>query len=670
MFKVIEGENLFSWESLRYEIQAGISQITGFNYVDQTPEGSGKSSVPNILAWTLYGSIPKDAKIDEVVRDGCKSGHGRVTLEDDHKVYRSRKPNDLYIEKPNGEIVKGKDARETQLIINQLVGRDFEAFCQTVYFAQNYPNKFISAGESDKARILSEVQDLTVFDRARKRALEVGKAVDNTLLELDRQMTAVEAEESRLKSNAQLITEFVQKFENDKTAKLETLNQEKDSLLEKVGNLEVALEEVNADSIQAEFDQIDELLNGLSEQKGEHTSAIKAAESASAEKLRLKRNVESFEAKFQKLEIKVQRTEGRIKQAEGKLHKTEAKVFELESAATEPDNCPTCGQAASEAMLKKHKAHTKKQILDLISEIEACAKDIEEAQEELVGFETESEELKDEHEAAVKKYKAAKAAPTAEDAQKALKRIEKETQELLGIRRSIQATQTKVLRDEAELKSTYRSLERVTKGLEATESSDCLKELQKLEMIDSELLTQEAKRKTLQKQHSEATTRRRNLEILKTGFKEVKQYVFQSLLRELSVKSTSLAAELFEMPVKVEFSNDDAEDGGVSKIRTSVTLNGVPRSLGLLSGGQYSRVALAVNIALSDVVAQRGNKGHNLLILDEPFQNLSLSSMQKMIDLLEARGKSVILIEHNDLIKQIVSNVFNIELRDGISRAV
>ena len=119
MFKRITAENLFSWEKLDYTIPGGISQVTGWNSDDQSSEGSGKSSCFNILSWVLYGKIPKDAKIDDVIRQGQKSGSGVVELKSGQWIYRSRSPNKLQILEVNGTITQGKDAKETQLLINK-----------------------------------------------------------------------------------------------------------------------------------------------------------------------------------------------------------------------------------------------------------------------------------------------------------------------------------------------------------------------------------------------------------------------------------------------------------------------------------------------------------------------------------------------------------------------
>src|SRR5690606_23401947 len=118
-------------------------------------------------------------KIDDVIKQGEKSCIVELELLNGLKIRRSRKPNKLQIFLPSvGDWVEGKDAKETQEIIEDRVGFSFDTFCQTIYFAQNYPKKFITATEEEKAKILSELQDLQVFDSARKIAHSKAKDLD------------------------------------------------------------------------------------------------------------------------------------------------------------------------------------------------------------------------------------------------------------------------------------------------------------------------------------------------------------------------------------------------------------------------------------------------------------------------------------------------------------
>jgi DNA repair exonuclease SbcCD ATPase subunit len=92
-------------------------------------------------------------------------------------------------------------------------------------------------------------------------------------------------------------------------------------------------------------------------------------------------------------------------------------------------------------------------------------------------------------------------------------------------------------------------------------------------------------------------------------------------------------------------------------------------SIGLLSGGQFRRFSLAIDLALSDMVSSRKTSKLNILILDEYFKDLSETSMEKCLDLLKSRKSPVVIIEHNSIFKNIVDNVFFVELQGGTSVA-
>ena len=162
-------------------------------------------------------------------------------------------------------------------------------------------------------------------------------------------------------------------------------------------------------------------------------------------------------------------------------------------------------------------------------------------------------------------------------------------------------------------------------------------------------------------QIKEIQTRDHRLEILKRGFKEIKSFVFNSALQDLTNKTNTYLIELFEVPISIAFTNDNM------KIGMDVVYDNKSRGLGLLSGGQFRRVSLAVDLALSDIINTRKGSKFNLLILDEYFKDLSEQSMEKCLKLLERLGKSTILIEHNSIFKSIVDKTFEVELIGGVS---
>jgi len=174
MIKSVKAENFQSWASLEFDVQNGITLITGYNYDDNTAEGAGKSAILNAICWGLFGEIPKDTKMDDVIKQGEKNCFVKVELSNGLIVERSRKPNDLTLTTESGTI-RGKDIKETQKLVERYSGFTYETFLQSVYFAQNSLVKFILLNEDGKAKILSQIADLSGFDEARKKAHDLAR---------------------------------------------------------------------------------------------------------------------------------------------------------------------------------------------------------------------------------------------------------------------------------------------------------------------------------------------------------------------------------------------------------------------------------------------------------------------------------------------------------------
>lgn len=627
MFKRISAKNLFSWEELEYEIKPGISQITGFNFDDGTSEGSGKSSIPNILCWVLYGGIPKDARIDDVIRQGCKSGSGKVELDSGHSISRRRHPNDVFITKPNGEILKGKDAKETQELINNLIGLDFHAFCQTVYFAQNYPKKFISSSETEKVGILSQVLDLTVFDKARKKSQEEIKTEESKLTGLQRTRIELAAARDRLKSNAALLVQFIERFEQEKTNKIKQIKDKLETSNAKIEKLEAEKKTWKApDNLDEMLLSLSKSLEGIASEKIKLGTSLKLAESAIRTKLDLEQDIKRCEARLEKARNRV------------------AKYSPVEGKAS---TCPTCGSP-----MALHK------VKNIATELKELAQDVTDQETELSILQTKLSNLGE--------------AKPAEGLRAEFQELEKKsqewTQEKIKIQKEKERIQLALRTIETQSRIEESNVKECKDELTRVKTWNCEKELQQLVTIDEQLTDSIDKLEEIDSKISNSSSKINSLELLKSGFKEVKQFVFQNLLAELSVKATRLASELFEVPVNIEFSNED-EDGGISKILTLITLDGVTRPLGLLSGGQYRRIEIAVDLGLASIVANRSHNPIKFRILDEPFKDLSEVSMEKVIKLVENLEGSTIIIEHNSITKSIIHNVFDIEYRNGVSKS-
>ena len=560
----IIAKNFLSWDELEFDITDGVTLIDGWNHDDNTSEGSGKSAVVNALCFGLFGKLPKDAKVDEVIKQGEKSCMVQIQTPE-WTVIRTRKPNETFMEhKTRGRVI-GKDARESQKLIEEELGFSYETFMQTIYFAQNYGKKFITSTNEDKGRILSEVQDLGLFDRARLDAKTRQDGVKQRLVQ----------EQSGLLSYEKDIKHVKEKITMLKT------------------------------SAEREAFQISQRIRKAEKQIKEYTRQAKEFKKVNTN--RLQKVVDKLDKRYENLH----RATSDYRAAQVEKNQLRKDVAKLEVFIENPDQeCPTCGS------VQTHDTSNAENKLNFL-------------REEVEHFPMPA---------------------LPEDPSEIRKEITKLNREIRHGERN--NGNEKVIT--TKLKYALEEIEQA----KAIEVEDTSSDIEALSEHLHDLIRQ---KESYQYSIIEIQSENSRLEILKRGFKEIKSFVFNSALHELTDKTNIYLTELFEVPISIAFTNDNM------KIGMDVVYDNKNRGLGLLSGGQFRRVSLAVDLALSDIINTRKGSKFNLLILDEYFKDLSEQSMEKCLKLLEKLGKSTILIEHNSIFKSIVDKTFEVELRGGTS---
>ena len=93
----------------------------------------------------------------------------------------------------------------------------------------------------------------------------------------------------------------------------------------------------------------------------------------------------------------------------------------------------------------------------------------------------------------------------------------------------------------------------------------------------------------------------------------VKAFVFDGIIRQLNTSIARYLSELSGDSVRFEFFSDDSK----GKFTEVCEYMGVHRDVNSLSGGEFRRLSLAVDLALSDVVCSRMSVYPTVLFLDE-----------------------------------------------------
>lgn len=106
-----------------------------------------------------------------------------------------------------------------------------------------------------------------------------------------------------------------------------------------------------------------------------------------------------------------------------------------------------------------------------------------------------------------------------------------------------------------------------------------------------------------------------------------------------------------------------------SKFSEVLTLGGIQKSVGSLSGGEFRALSLATDFAIVDVLASKFGVSMNPVILDEPFNGLDSAGKELVIELLEQISvkRQVWVVDHSSESKALFSRTITVEKKNGVS---
>ena len=155
-------QNFGSYKKLEFSFdKQGLCLIQGLT-------GSGKSTLMDIVPWVLFGVTAKDGSVDEVKSwDSNGDTEGRLIIDLNGVpiiIQRIRgKTNDLhYSQQDVPGITRGKDLKDTQKQINQLLGITPETYLAGAYFHEfsKAASFFITSAKS-RREICEQIVDLS-----------------------------------------------------------------------------------------------------------------------------------------------------------------------------------------------------------------------------------------------------------------------------------------------------------------------------------------------------------------------------------------------------------------------------------------------------------------------------------------------------------------------------
>jgi DNA repair exonuclease SbcCD ATPase subunit len=252
-------KNLFSIEEADVDLKdLGLTMVTGHSYDEGSANGAGKSSLArNSLLWGLYG-LSGSAKGDAVVnRHEGKKAEIRIDFigVDGHQyqIHRTRKPNNLTLTScssgdPLNQNMTRRNEKDTQEVINQLLGRTYNIFTQTDVFGQGKKKVFCDLTASEQKETIESILPMENLAMWGERVKGHKKDLLKELAELEQGYAAAFSKQQTLEQQLEKLKNAADFWEKVKKKKLNglqhDLNREENLELDNQERIEQLREEI------------------------------------------------------------------------------------------------------------------------------------------------------------------------------------------------------------------------------------------------------------------------------------------------------------------------------------------------------------------------------------------------------------------------------------------
>ncbi len=190
----MHAHNVFSIGTVDLDLEdKGLVLVTGWSNDENNGNMAGKSSVANhCISWGLYGRTVHGIKADDVINTSIKNAkHCGVTIifegidSQIYRIYRARKPNSLMLAQEIDTVagdewydLSKRNEKDTQELINALLGRDHKTFIQSDFFGQGRERSFLALPGSEQKAVVEEILPLNSLEKWKEKAKEELKLVE------------------------------------------------------------------------------------------------------------------------------------------------------------------------------------------------------------------------------------------------------------------------------------------------------------------------------------------------------------------------------------------------------------------------------------------------------------------------------------------------------------
>lgn len=618
--------------------------VKGVNEYEEkaTSNGSGKSSIFEALIFALFEETSSGEKdvANRIIDDGYT-----VTLyfsvdNTDYVITRYQRGGKSNVTIHKGDIdISAKNKTDTNKLILSILGISKSIFLDSVFLSQNANTNLASLSPTARKERL---EVLTNTDYTISKFKEDLKAKQN---EYETKCVSAQMELNKLSGNI----DALKRQRSELEFKINALQQEKERVFQ-YGNVEdiCNLIENNEKLISGCDEEIQNIDNQINQHEAQVAETRVKLEQQQKQKDELDKELNGFTTEWNRLDAEIGKYKIDIHYQQQNINKL---LEDIEAIRTS-DTCPTCG--------RKYENSNEQHINQLI---EAYNEDIAEKNRIIAEYNTKIEEVenkktttndlitgvKDKLNVLVQEMTAIKSEVGNSDRVKmelqAKRKLEVDKQN--GYRQTISTLQA---RKEELIKYSFDTIK---------EFEDMIQQIN-TDITDIEDL--------INKQQEEYTVNNNYVEVIKNSTqlvtKEFRTYLLQNSLNYLNKLLQIYSVKLFSNDQDViQINGDDAKLD--IKLGTA--------SYESLSGGERTRVNIALLLAQKSLANAIGNISCNIIILDEILGYCDSQAESNVIDLITKELdslESIYMVSHKEIPVGYDTQLVVVKDKTGLSRVV
>lgn len=627
----------------RIVVVKGENLDTNPKNADGDSNGAGKSSVPEIPIYTLFG---------KTIRRPKKLGHGEVinfktgkklrteTRWDKYRVVRTRKPDTLRVwESEDGvwdkstEITRG-GIPATQELIHEILGLTYETFVNVSVFSDDNSMSFLELDGPAKREIVENLLSLDKYRAYAENVKTLRNTTKNAVKLLSTEYSRLLSDTDGAKFRLDTVIEKEKNWRLVKTQEVEAIALQIAAKRKELLKTDYGAEMTLYEQAQAKIKELEDADTAL---VAERTQVETAGDDLRTKQNELNTTVENLLSKKSVKAGELAACQAEIARAQDTLDAAKNRV--------PGTKCPTCYQTLEESSIDHVVAEAEGVIASATKREEEFKLAVAELQTKL----TKAGQIRDRLAAVLAENRA-----KVKEIDQAIAANQKEVTKLSHVKEpqpdaaqvALQE-QIKVLEASAEAKKAEAAGE--TPYREVIES-------QRKELEDKKAATL-AKKKELQEAEEELPY----LEYWVKGFGDegIRQFVIAGIVPALNSRVQYWMQFLVDNKIKLTF------DPTLKETIDRWPFNNRPYVYHGLSGGQRRRCNLAVSQSFAHVMTLNTGTCPSVVFLDEVTMNMDRAGVEGIYRMIceLSKDRQVFVIDHNEALLQMLSGCQSLTLR-------